>query len=150
MPDWKNFWSRNAAAPSKPPEPLSARQRGQDGEELAARELHSRGYRIIERNWRPGRGQRGEIDCVAWTCDTRGEKVLAFIEVKTRRGNTQSAPQEAVTPAKQRQIARLANLYVSLNRIDDVVCRFDVMEVWLDDDATARYALHCNAFEFNV
>ncbi len=147
MSGWKKFWGRNAATPSKAAEPLSARQRGQDGEEIAARELLSRGYRIIERNWRPGQGQGGEIDCIAWTRGTRGEKVLAFIEVKTRRNDKQGAPQEAVTPAKQRQIARLANLYVSFHKIDDVVCRFDVMEVWLDDNAGARCALHCNAFE---
>lgn len=145
MPDWKKFWLRHARAAASPA--IDARQRGQNGEELAARELLSRGYRIIERNWRPGRGQRGEIDCIAWTRDERGEKVLAFVEVKTRRNDAAGAPQEAVTPAKQRQIARLAHLYVSLHRHADITCRFDVMEVWLDDDAPPRCRLHCNAFE---
>lgn len=151
MPAWKKFWNgRSASSRESVPSPLNARQRGQTGEEIAARTLRSRGYRIIERNWRPGNAQRGEIDCIAWTCDERGEKVLAFVEVKTRRKNTRSAPQEAVTLSKQRQIARLANSYVSLHRLDNVVCRFDVVEVWLDDEASARCVLHCNAFEFNA
>ncbi len=110
--------------------------------------LQQRGYQILERNWRAGNAMRGEIDCIAQTRGARGERVLAFIEVKTRRNNLQGAPQEAVTPAKQRQIARLAQAYVSFNRIENTVCRFDVVEVWLEDDAAPTCQLHRNAFEF--
>lgn len=132
------------------PTRLSAKQRGERGEEIAARVLGSRGYRIIARNWRPGNALRGEIDCIAWTRGPRGEKVLAFIEVKTRSGSSTTAPQESVTPSKQRQIGRLANAYVSLHRLDETPCRFDVVEVWIDDDSpNYRCKIHRNAFEMS-
>ncbi len=125
-------------------------QRGQEGEDAAARYLESRGYRVIERNWRPregaGSSQRGEVDCIAWQ-----GRVLCFIEVKTRSGTSHGAPQEAVTLSKQRQICRLANAYVSLHRIADTPCRFDVIEVWdgaSDNNAAPRIALRQNAFDY--
>ena len=133
----------------------NSRQRGQEGEDLAARFLQARGYRIIERNWRPtlanqgGKrsGMRGEIDCIAWQNSPRGE-ILCFIEVKTRSSNAFGAPQEAVTPSKQRQICRLANAYVS-HHPTSAACRFDVVEVWLSDDgSTPRVALHNSAFDY--
>lgn len=131
----------------------SSRQRGEQGEELAARFLEARGYRIIERNWRPtlagGKrsGMRGEIDCIAWQPSPRGE-ILCFIEVKTRASDAFGTPQEAVTPSKQRQICRLANAYVSYHPTN-AACRFDVVEVWLsDDNRTPRIALHTSAFDY--
>jgi putative endonuclease len=137
-------------APSSPAtEPLTPQQRGQRGEDAAAQMLVRRGYKIIARNWRAGNALRGEIDCIAWTRGERGERVLAFVEVKTRRDNNQGAPQEAVTRAKQRQISRLANAYISLHRIENIACRFDVVEVWLTDSAAPRCALRRNAFEYS-
>jgi hypothetical protein len=41
----------------------------------------------------------------------------------------------------------LANAYISLHRLDDVPCRFDVVEVWLPHDGTTpRLALHQKRF----
>jgi putative endonuclease len=122
----------------------STQKRGQDGEEVAARFLESNGYTLLERNWRAGNALRGEIDCIA-----RHGRVLCFVEVKTRASNEHGAPQEAVTRGKQRQLSRLANAYVSLHRLADVPCRFDVVEVWLPHDGNApRLALHQNAFDY--
>jgi putative endonuclease len=77
---------------------------GHLGEELAARTLVQRGYRIRERNWRCA---AGELDIVAEDGD-----VLAFVEVKTRRGRDFGPPEEAVTPAKQAKLIELAATYV--------------------------------------
>jgi putative endonuclease len=150
MPLWKKPPGVADAprAGSTPGTRLTSKQRGQRGEDAAAQMLQQRGYKIIERNWRAGNALRGEIDCIAWTRGERGERVLAFIEVKTRRNDAQGAPQEAVTPAKQRQIARLASAYVSFNRIENTTFRFDVVEVWLEDQAAPRCRLHRNAFEY--
>lgn len=132
------------------PHMTTQRQRGQAGEDAAALFLEFHGYRIIERNWRPrngaGSSQRGEVDCIAWQ-----GRVLCFVEVKTRSGASHGAPQEAVTTSKQRQICKLANAYVSLHRITDTPCRFDVVEVWAsagDDNAARRIALRQNAFDY--
>ena len=88
------------------------------------------------------RGLSGEIDIVAWD-----GPVLCFVEVKTRRATGRSspvAPAEAVTPAKQRQIARLALAYANRHGLlsddatggpdDGVALRFDVVAVVLDRD----------------
>jgi putative endonuclease len=139
----------------KPATPLqrntraSTRTRGQAGEDTAARFLEDRRYKIVARNWRPGNALRGEVDCIAWDEGARPRRVLCFVEVKARRNNEQGAPQEAVNAAKQKQLSRLANAFVSFHHIRDVPCRFDVVEVWLDENGAAtRVALHRNAFDY--
>jgi putative endonuclease len=142
---------------------ISTRERGNTGEDAAAQFLENRGYRIVTRNWKPPREEgapRGELDIVAW----HGE-VLCFIEVKALResstyvSSTQfddaRQPQHNVTPAKQRQISRLALFYLSLHGFsDETRCRFDVVEVWLRANTghmsthNATCALHQSAFEF--
>ena len=77
---------------------------GRLGEELTVQALVQRGYRIRERNWRC---PSGELDIVAEDGD-----VLAFVEVKTRRGQDFGTPEEAVTPAKQAKLIELAATYV--------------------------------------
>ncbi len=121
---------------------------GQAGEDAAALFLEARGFEIIARNWRPhvakeGFSLRGEIDLIA-----RSGKTLCFIEVKTRSASTRGAPQEAVNRSKQRQLSKLANAYLSLHENDDVPCRFDVVEVWMNSSDETRLQLHENAFEF--
>lgn len=77
---------------------------GRLGEELTVQALVQRGYRIRERNWRC---PSGELDIVA-----EDDDVLAFVEVKTRRGQDFGSPEEAVTPAKQAKLIELAATYV--------------------------------------
>jgi putative endonuclease len=119
-------------------------QRGRDGEAIAVAWLRVQGARIIARNWRPPqKGMRGEIDIIAQI----GE-FLCFVEVKTRASDKMGAPQEAVGVAKQKQISRLANAYLSTQEIGDVPCRFDVIEVWLSPGEKPRVAWIENAFDF--
>jgi len=94
---------------------------GRWGEEEAARFLRRRGMKILERNYRT---PVGEIDIIA-----RKGKVLAFIEVKTRRGTAFGTPQEAVGAAKQRQILRTAQWYLGDGRGRGLQPRFDVVAV---------------------
>jgi putative endonuclease len=87
------------------------KQRGNLGEIAAQEFLEKRGYRIVDVNVRFGSrrdGLPGEIDIVAWDGPT-----LCFIEVKTRTQSNIATPQGEVTPAKQRQIARLALAYAA-------------------------------------
>jgi putative endonuclease len=104
---------------------VNARQQyGRAAEEAAARYLTRAGWRLLGRNVRIG---RGELDIVA-----RRGAVLAFVEVKGRRTTTCGAPEDAVGARKQRQVARLAQLWLAarpwaLSGIDDV--RFDIIAV---------------------
>jgi putative endonuclease len=94
---------------------------GRAGEDRAAAWYVARGYTVLERNWRCA---QGEIDLL---CARPG--LLVVCEVKTRRTDRQGAPAEAVTPAKQRRLRRLAAAYLrtSATRYDEV--RFDVAAI---------------------
>jgi putative endonuclease len=93
------------------------------GEDHAARYLTSRGYRILERNYR---ASRGEVDIIA----ERGD-ALCFIEVKARSSAEYGTPLEAVTPWKQRRIASVAAHYASTKGGRERITRFDVVEVFI-------------------
>ena len=141
-----------AVPPSRSTRP-STRVRGQAGEDAAVKFLQARGFKVVARNWRPGNALRGEIDCIAWDESARPRRVLCFVEVKARKAvsadGEYSSPQQAVNAGKQRQISRLANAFVSMHKAGDVPCRFDVVEVWLDEKGNAsRIALHRNAFDY--
>jgi putative endonuclease len=94
---------------------------GKTGEDLACRELERRGYAIVARRYRR-RG--GELDIIA-----KDGPTLVFVEVKAREGSACGAPAEAVTPPKQRRIARLALDYLARHRLLDAPCRFDVVSI---------------------
>lgn len=101
--------------------------RGRSGEELACHFLEQDGHTIIETNHR---SRYGELDIIA-----RKENILAFIEVKTRLGRHYGEPFEAVGPRKQKQIRRMASMWVAANQGDPELrqCefRFDVISVYL-------------------
>jgi putative endonuclease len=99
--------------------------RGRRGEDEAASALTRRGLTIVDRNVR---SRLGEIDLIA-----RDGQTLVFVEVKSRRGSGGDPPEAAVTPEKQRRLARLALGYLKMKRLGDVPCRFDVVAVTFDD-----------------
>lgn len=96
------------------------------GEQYSAQYLTNQGYEIEALNWR---GKTGELDIVA-----RIGTQLVFIEVRTRSSTWLARTSEAVTPSKQRQVARCADEYLRSRSNDapnyDVV-RFDVIGVLL-------------------
>ena len=109
---------------------------GAEGEQLAARYLSGRGYRIITRNFR---FLRNEIDIIA----TFGD-MLCFIEVKTRASIEKGYPAEAVTPRKQKEIIRAASGYLAGLEGPPPDCRFDVIAILasrLDGERIVEYDL---------
>ncbi len=79
---------------------------GDSGERVAALFLEQRGYKILDRNWR-SRTRAGEIDLIAEDADG-----LAFIEVRTRRGDTVGSPEESITPRKRARLIALAQEFL--------------------------------------
>jgi putative endonuclease len=115
------------------------RLRGRAGEDAAAAALTARGYRVLVRNVRLG---RGEIDLV---CEHDGDVV--FVEVKARRGDEFGTPAEAVNGRKQRALLSLAARYLRRTGRGECVCRFDVVEVWLAaGDRPVRVDVRRDAF----
>jgi putative endonuclease len=91
------------------------------GERLAADELVSRGYAILERRFRT---DRGEIDIVAQEGQT-----LVFVEVRARASEEFGSAAESVTDGKKRQVAAMAVEYLARHDITDRPCRFDVVAI---------------------
>ncbi len=100
------------------------RQLGDQGEQLAVAALKQRGYKILERNWA---APVGEVDLIA-----KHKGVLVFIEVKTRKSGRFGTPAEAVPPAKQARLRRLADYYLKHKRLGETPVRFDVVAVMME------------------
>ena len=62
----------------------------------------------------------------------RDGRTTVFVEVKARQGRAFGEAAEAVGPAKQRRIVRLALGYVADHGLANCPCRFDVVAVHLD------------------
>lgn len=97
---------------------------GSLGENMAADILEKQGYEVIARNYTC---KLGEIDIIA--IDTK-DKVLSFIEVKTRTSNKYGYPAEAISSNKIRHIKNVAS-YFLLTHTDfsNYNARFDVVEI---------------------
>ena len=96
---------------------------GTAGEAAVAAWYADRGYEVVARNWRC---PTGELDLVV-----RKGRTLVFCEVKSRSSSAFGAPVEAVTPAKQARLRRLAGCWLEAGgtkaRASDL--RFDVASV---------------------
>ena len=106
---------------------MNTKRTGNRGENLAADYLARRGWQIIARNWRAGK--LGELDIVALDGRT-----LVIVEVKTASGSGFGDPMSWVTPRKQAQIARVAEVFLSEYEGRYAEVRFDVAAV----DASVR------------
>jgi len=93
---------------------LSIKQVGNLGEDLIAKFLKDKGYRILERNFRT---PFGEIDIVV---EKKG--VVSIVEVKTRlldhRKTSISVynPEDNITAQKQRKLIKLGNFYIASHK----------------------------------
>lgn len=124
---------------------------GQIGEDLAARFLIRRGWRLVCSNFKVpiGRNRRGvavsgEIDLIALD-----ENVLCFIEVKTRSSDEFAAPLSAVDLRKQRQITRTARIYRKIFSLQNFRFRYDVVSIVLQKEKSPNIELFKNFWTEN-
>ena len=102
------------------------RSLGTEKEELAVSYLTGQKAELLARNFY-FRG--GEIDLIA-----KDGEYVCFIEVKYRKSNRFGAPEESVTPAKQKKIIQGAKYFLYKNHYPtDTPCRFDVISVYGED-----------------
>jgi len=105
---------------------------GKEGEELAAGWLTERGFRILHRNWRHG---RGEVDVIA----VRGG-IHHFVEVKCLKGDTYGYPEERVSKAKLRSMMRVAAHWLYENSVrGERRVQYDVLAIQVKDGIPAYF-----------
>jgi len=97
------------------------RDLGRRGEDLAAAYLEEHDWTILSRNYRAG---PMEIDLVA-----ARERVVAFVEVKTRATTTGGAPLEPIRWPKRRAVEAAARRWILENGRPRVTYRFDAIGV---------------------
>jgi putative endonuclease len=113
---------------------------GKEGEDLAAEMLKEKGYEILERNYRYG---KGEIDIIAKDPDT---DFTVFVEVKSRTNLEYGAPEYAITKSKIRQLKKMAELYLYDKNITEIDCRFDVVAILFKYKQKPEINHYINAF----
>jgi putative endonuclease len=117
-----------------------ARQRlGKTAEDLAVRELASRGYAILARRYR---SRHGEIDIV---CDDRG--TIVFVEVRAKASAECGSAAESITPHKIRKVTACAVEYLSRHHLSNRPCRFDVVAIDEAAGLAPEITVYPNAFE---
>ena len=121
------------------PMPGARQQRfGELGERVAERWLVRRGWRVLQRRFRSG---RRDIDLVA-----ERDGLVAFVEVKARRGDRFGDPVEAVDWRKQRELARSAAVWIDRHGRPSDGYRFDVIGVLVTGERVRVRHVE-NAFE---
>ena len=96
-------------------------QQGHAAEKAAVALLRSKGYKIVATNYRCA---EGELDIIA-----KDGAELVFVEVRSRSSSRFGDAFDAVGPAKQRQVIRVAQAYLSREQPCFETSRFDVVGV---------------------
>ena len=132
---------------------------GRCGEDLAAAYLEDIGWRILERNWRPEHGLRGELDIIALEPahtlrepssapvaepgETWTRPRLVIVEVKTRSSLRQGPPAAAVDARKVARLRALAAAWATTHETPSHTgMRLDVVSILLRDAQPALLRHH--------
>lgn len=100
---------------------------GRQGEALAHEYLRKKGYEILDENWVNG---KAEIDLIAYY-----ERMIVFIEVKTRSSIGFGFPEDFVDKAKEQRIGHAADAYIDLMNHEGEV-RFDIISILFNQHHT--------------
>ncbi|MES2503524.1 MAG: YraN family protein [Myxococcota bacterium] len=115
---------------------------GHAAEESACQLLLSKGYRILDRNFRC---KMGEIDIIA-----QDGPVLCFVEVRSREHAKHSDPKASIRADKQTKLIRASTFYLQKKYYRNIpICRFDVIGV-IGYGPDQRMSLIKNAFEMRI
>jgi putative endonuclease len=99
---------------------------------VAEDHLRCQGYEILDRRYRAG---RGELDLVA-----RDGQTFVFVEVRSRHPGQSGAPEDSLTPAKQRSLASAARCWIAARGLSEPFCRFDLVAIeWSDEGPVLRH-----------
>ena len=92
------------------------------GENIAAKQLASKGYKILERQWHC---KHKEIDIIA-----QKDNILAIVEVKTRSSEQFGTASDFITEDKMKFLASASEIYAKAIGFNGEI-RFDVVTVFV-------------------
>ena len=116
---------------------MSDKAYGHNAEQIVAKLLTSRGYKIRTQNYyKP----YGEVDIIAQKDD-----LILFVEVKCRK-NPLFDMATIITPAKQKKMILVAKEYSARHNLDNHTVRFDVALIAQYHDSTKIEYIE-NAFQ---
>lgn len=99
---------------------------GRRGEDLAHRYLQSKGYFVIERNWRSRSGLH-EIDLIAWQKGLPDR--LIMVEVKSRRTDQFGSPDRNIDRGKEIAVRSAAREFCRKKHLAEELVRFDTVSI---------------------
>jgi len=99
---------------------------GRKGESLAKTFLEGLGYEILDENWTHS---KCEVDLIVYK-----DRIIIFVEVKTRTGNGFGEPEDFVDARKQKLLVEAADEYIYLMDHKGEV-RFDIISILFDRNA---------------
>ncbi len=99
-----------------------SKKTGNFGEDIAVRFMEAKGWRVVTRNFRY---KRSEIDLIV-----QKDRLLVFVEVKTRSNLEFGEPESFVSPNQRRQIHAAAGEYIYQTDWQYDI-RFDVIAITL-------------------
>lgn len=79
--------------------------KGKIGENLASNYLRSKGFKIIEKNFKSGKSGEIDIICVK-------DNDLIFVEVKLRESILKGTPEDSITEIKKERIYNCAKYFI--------------------------------------
>ena len=94
---------------------------GKEGERIAELFLKKKGYKLVARNYRCA---AGELDLIVLD-----QRVIVFVEVKTRTGIGYGTPLEAVEVRKQQKMIYAAQFFLNAKKLSQREARFDVVGI---------------------
>lgn len=104
--------------------PKTTRDIGNEGEDLAASYLESKGYTILDRNYF---FEHAEVDIVALF-----ESKIVFVEVKTRSNTNFGNPEDYISDQKMKLVFKAAEAWLYERKMDGAPVRFDVVSIVSD------------------
>jgi putative endonuclease len=107
---------------------MKNKETGALGEKLAREFLVSRGFTIVDKNYR---SPDGEMDIVALK-----DSALCFVEVRAKTNRKFGSPEESVTKRKKQKLILVAEHYLQNHEPQPANWRIDFVGV--DLDATGR------------
>ncbi|MGD1892805.1 MAG: YraN family protein [Cyclobacteriaceae bacterium] len=103
----------------------SQQKTGRRGEDIAVDYLAHKGFKLVARNFRY---RRAEVDLIV-----QKNKLLVFVEVKTRRDTDFGFPETFVSPEQAELIIAAADHYVREHNWEGLI-RFDIVAITLEPD----------------